>query len=48
MSALTGDNNYFEDFVVGLVIRHARGKTVEVTENVLITNLVMNSRRRAF
>ena len=43
MSALTGNDNYFEDFTVGLVIKHARGKTVEVTENVLITNLVMNS-----
>ena len=43
MSSLTGKNNYFEDFTKGLVIRHARGKTVEVTENVLITNLVMNS-----
>jgi len=43
MSTLTGQNNYFEDFTPGLVIKHARGKTVEVTENVLITNLVMNS-----
>lgn len=43
MSTLTGNNNYFEDFTKGLVIKHARGKTVEVTENVLITNLVMNS-----
>ncbi|MEE9433755.1 MAG: MaoC family dehydratase [Sphingorhabdus sp.] len=41
--SLTGNGNYFEDFAVGLVIRHARGKTVNVTENVLITNLVMNS-----
>lgn len=43
MSTLTGNNNYFEDFTVGLVIKHARGKTIEVTENVLITNIVMNS-----
>lgn len=43
MNSLTGKNNYFEDFEEGLVIKHARGKTVEVTENVLITNLVMNS-----
>lgn len=34
---------FFEDFRAGLVIRHARGKTVGPTENVLITNLVMNS-----
>lgn len=42
-SALTGDNNYFEDFKVGEVLRHRRGKTIEPTENVVITNMVMNS-----
>lgn len=40
---LTGRRNYFEDFTPGLVIRHARGKTVGETENVLLTHLVMNS-----
>jgi acyl dehydratase len=39
----TGDGNYFEDFEVGFIMRHARGKTVGETENVLITNLVMNT-----
>lgn len=34
---------WFEDFTPGLVIRHARGKTIGATENVVITNLVMNS-----
>lgn len=43
VSALTGNNNYFEDFTVGEVLRHARGKTIEATENVVITNMVMNS-----
>jgi itaconyl-CoA hydratase len=43
MSHLTGNNNYFEDFTVGEVLRHRRGKTIEPTENVLITNMVMNS-----
>ena len=43
VSALTGDNNYFEDFAVGEVLRHRRGKTIEPTENVVITNMVMNS-----
>ena len=43
LSDLTGKTNYFEDFTVGDVIRHARGKTVEGLENVLITNLVMNT-----
>ena len=48
LSDLTGDNNYFEDFTVGQVIRHARGKTVEGLENVLITNLVMNTAQGHF
>jgi itaconyl-CoA hydratase len=48
VSELTGRNNYFEDFKVGEVIRHARGKTVEGLENVLITNLVMNTAQAHF
>ncbi len=40
---LTGKTNYFEDFEVGAVIRHARGKTITPLENVLITNMVMNT-----
>lgn len=40
---LTGGSNYFEDFEPGLVIRHARGKTVTALENVMFTNLVMNT-----
>lgn len=42
-TALTGSNNYFEDFSVGMAIRHARGKTVTTLDNVLITNMVMNT-----
>jgi acyl dehydratase len=42
-SGLTGGDNYFEDFEVGARFRHARGKTVTPLENVLITNLVMNT-----
>lgn len=41
--ALTGNNSYFEDFEPGLVIRHTRGKTVGELENVLVTNMVMNT-----
>ena len=48
LSDLTGKNNYFEDFTVGQVIRHARGKTLEALENVLITNLVMNTAQGHF
>ncbi len=41
--ALTGDNNYFEDFEVGQVMRHARGKTMCEQDNVGITLQVMNT-----
>lgn len=45
---LTGNDNYFEDFVPGAVIRHARGKTVGEIDNVLITNLVLNTAQQHF
>ncbi|MES1990922.1 MAG: MaoC family dehydratase [Pseudomonadota bacterium] len=48
LSSLTGRDNYFEDFKTGQVFRHARGKTVEPLENVLITNLVMNTAQGHF
>lgn len=40
---LTGDHNYFEDFEEGQVWEHTRGKTVTEMDNVLLTNLVMNT-----
>jgi len=48
LSQLTGPDTYFEDFEVGAVIRHGRGKTVTPLENVLITNLVMNTAQGHF
>jgi len=48
LSDLTGKDNYFEAFEVGQVMRHARGKTIEGLENVLITNLVMNTAQAHF
>lgn len=42
-SSLTSADNYFENFEVGMLVRHARGKTVTEMDNVLITNLVMNT-----
>jgi itaconyl-CoA hydratase len=48
IASLTGTDNYFEDFALGAVMRHARGKTVEAIENVLITNLVMNTAQGHF
>ena len=41
--ALTGDNNYFEDFELGAVMRHARGKTMCEQDNVGITLQVLNT-----
>lgn len=40
---VTGAGNYFEDFAPGAVMKHDRAKTLEPLEQVLITNLVMNS-----
>ena len=40
---LTGRDNYFEDFVVGTKLRHARGTTVGEVENQLLTKLVLNT-----
>lgn len=48
ISALTGTDNYFEDFEVGMAIRHARGKTLTNLDNVLITNIVMNTAQGHF
>lgn len=47
-SRLTADDNYFEDFTVGDLFRHARGKTVTEMDNVLLTNLVMNTAQGHF
>jgi acyl dehydratase len=47
-ATLTGKDNYYEDFAIGHVYEHARGKTVEALENVLITNLVMNTAQGHF
>lgn len=41
--ALTGSNNYFEDFTPGQVFRHARGKTMCEQDNVGITLMVLNT-----
>lgn len=48
IAKLTGAGSYFEDFTVGQTMRHARGKTVTELENVLITNLVMNTAHAHF
>jgi itaconyl-CoA hydratase len=40
---LTSQDNYFEDFIVGDLFRHARGKTIGEFDNTILTNLVMNT-----
>ena len=45
---LTSTDNYFEDFEVGRVTRHARGKTMTELDNVNITNMVMNTAQAHF
>ena len=40
---MTSSAFYFEDFVEGEIIEHHRGKTLTEMDQVLITNLVMNS-----
>jgi acyl dehydratase len=42
-SALTGTDNWFEDFTPGQRMRHARGATVGEVENNLVTKQVMNT-----
>jgi itaconyl-CoA hydratase len=42
-SALVGSGGFFEDFVVGQRLRHARGATIGDVENNLVTKLVMNT-----
>ena len=41
--ALTGKDNYFEDFETGQVLKHARGKTMCEQDNVGITLQVLNT-----
>lgn len=48
LAALTGNDNYFEDFAVGDRYQHARGKTVTEMDGVLMTNLVMNTAQGHF
>lgn len=48
ISKLTAQDNYFEDFTIGDAFEHARGKTITEMDNVLITNLVMNTAQGHF
>jgi acyl dehydratase len=44
----TSPDNYFENFEVGQVVAHCRGKTVTEMDNVLLTNMVMNTAQGHF
>ena len=41
--SLTDNNTYFEDFVIGDIYLHSRGKTITDTEHQWLTHLVMNT-----
>jgi acyl dehydratase len=41
-------SRFYEDFEIGTVYRHARGKTVTEMDNVLLTNLVLNTAQAHF
>lgn len=45
---LTSTDNYFEDFAVGDSWKHFRGKTVTEMDNVMITNMVLNTAQSHF
>ena len=44
----TSDHNYYEDFEVGEIYEHTRGKTITEMDNVAITNLVLNTAQGHF
>ena len=43
VSTLTGNDNWFESFTVGLRMRHARAATIDEVENNYISKQVMNT-----
>lgn len=48
VSGLTHWDNYFEDFEVGAVYEHARGRTITEMDNVMITLQVLNTAQGHF
>ena len=43
LSSLVGNGTFFEDFMVGQKIRHARGSTIDEVENQYLSKLVVNT-----
>lgn len=48
MAKLTGSGNYYEDFVVGDVYEHCRGRTVEQYDNYMVTHMSLNTAQAHF
>ncbi|MCU1683935.1 MAG: maoC like domain protein [Amycolatopsis sp.] len=46
--AITATDNYFDDFEVGALFEHSRGRTVTEMDNVLLTLMVMNTAQGHF
>lgn len=45
---ITATDNYFDDFKIGALYEHARGRTVTEMDNVLLTLMVMNTAQGHF
>ena len=41
--SITGDNSYYEDFVVGDTLEDQRGRTITEADNHIFTSMVMNT-----
>lgn len=48
LARLAGRDNYYEDFALGALYRHQRGKTVTALENVWLTHMTMNTAQAHF
>lgn len=48
MRQLTRCDNYFEDFEVGDVLVHPRGRTIAESEHAMLTNMVLNTAQQHF
>jgi len=46
--SLTSQNTYFEDYEIGAVYKHFRGKTIKESDAVTICNMVMNTAQGHF
>jgi len=40
---ITGENNYYEDFIIGDKYIHTRGRPVTEMDNIMVTHMTMNT-----